>query len=482
VLRRSQLISLASAAKKNGGLDLMLRYNPVVRAKVLRLIRTFDRADAQGRQELTEALTARILKLARQTEYGRGRREAYTSWPVLTNTQLRDSPDSFARRGALSIPAATSGTTGLPIKLWRSSVCIAAEQAFLDHMVRSHGLTWAGARVATLRAMGTKSTSDLSPPYGLETHAGRRLVLSGLHLSAKTLPWFLDRLTSFRPDILWTSPTMGASLLHLMISTGQHLGIRIPLILTSSAHFSPELREAMEREWGGKIFDYYGQAERVCFAVSSRAGEFWFNPAYGRVELTPSETDELTDGNRQISIVATGFWNSAMPLVRYDTGDRAIVPATATETDLRAISLGLQPFGGIASRTDDFIVTSEGLRIGSLNAVPWEVENLLQVQIVQESLNSVVVRALTLPRFSAADCARLEANARAKLPRSIAVRVEVVDRLQVGAHGKTPFVVRQIDQPPSCSALPTRADQSQDPVITDQAPFTRVAEVKENPC
>ena len=155
--------------------------------------------------------------------------------------------------------------------------------------------------------------------------------------------------------------------------------------------------------------------------------------------------------------MATGFWNTAMPLVRYDTGDRAIVPTTASEADLRAISLGLKPFSGIAGRSDDFIVTSEGMRLGALNAIPWEVENLLQVQFVQESFTSVVVRALALPRFSAADCARLEANARSRLPGNITVRVEVVDRLLVGPHGKTPVVIRQIDDPPAGSGMFTHA-------------------------
>jgi len=308
-----------------------------------------------------------------------------------------------------------------------------------------------------MRPHATKSTADLSPPFGIETHRGRRLILSSPHLSPATLPWFLDRLASFRPEILWTTPTVGANLVFLMHLSGRKLKAPLPIVLTSSARLDSELRQTMEREWGATVYDYYGQAERVCFAASSRLGEFWFNPAYGRVELASSETDEMTDEGRHTRIIATGFWNSAMPLVRYDTGDRAIVPTNATENDLRAISLGLQPFFGIAGRTDEFVISPEGTRIGGLNCVPWEVENVLQVQIVQEAFDSVVIRALTLPNFRPADVARLEANARAKIPGSMAIRVELADSLQAGPHGKTPYVIRNVDPTPSRSALLTEA-------------------------
>jgi len=218
----------------------------------------------------------------------------------------------------------------------------------------------------------------------------------------------------------------------------------------------PGLRAAFEREWGATVFDYYGQAERACLAVAARAGEFWFNPAYGRVDLVPSNDDEIMGGRRHVSIVATGYWNSAMPLVRYDTGDRAIVCATATADDLRAIALGLKPFLGVAGRSDEYVVAPGGMHIGGLNCIPWEVGHLLQAQIIQKS-NEIVIHALAEPGFGPIDRARLEANARAKIPGSMAIRVEVVERLQTSPHGKTPFVIRNAVPARFCPAAVAEA-------------------------
>jgi phenylacetate-CoA ligase len=91
--------------------------------------------------------------------------------------------------------------------------------------------------------------------------------------------------------------------------------------------------------------------------------------AYGRVELLPSADDPILGGRRYVRIISTGFWNSAMPLIRYDTGDRAIVPAEANERDLEAISLGLLPFFGISGRDDDYILAPTGLKIGEVGVI-----------------------------------------------------------------------------------------------------------------
>ena len=133
-----------------------------------------------------------------------------------------------------------------------------------------------------------------------------------------------------------------------------------------------------------------------------------------------------------------------MPLVRYDTGDLAIVPATAGLEEYEQIALGLKPFLGIAGRADEFVLTPDGLRICGLNQIPREVANLLQVQIVQESLDRIIVRAVTRQAFNATDQARLLANIRAKIPPSMTFSLEPTECLVRTPAGKAPFVIRRL--------------------------------------
>ena len=118
--------------------------------------------------------------------------------------------------------------------------------------------------------------------------------------------------------------------------------IHFDAIITTSELLTPDLRATLEHDLHARVYDHYGQAERVCTAASNSDQTYYFDPAYGRVELIPVDGYEAGEGRRAVSIMGTTFWNDAMPLVRYDTGDLAIVPAA---TDPGADRLAADPSG-----------------------------------------------------------------------------------------------------------------------------------------
>lgn len=440
---RDGLVLVAGKAKSLGALDLALRYNPVVRRQVKEAIRRCRTGDPRQRRECADRLLGMVIRRARLTRYGRQFGNSIRDWPILTKAQLRDDPPAFVAPGLLRVPAATGGTTGLPLALNRSLRCVAAEQVFLDNLLAPHGLSWGRARVAVLRGDAIKRVDDCDPPFGRETHRGRRLILSSPHLSAATLGWYLERLAAFKPDILFAYPTTLANILMLMSGSSRRL--RVPLVVTSSECLDAALYQTVQQEMGAAIIDYYGLAERSAFAVRESENRWMFDPAYGKIELISSPADEITDGQRYVPIIATGYWNDAQPLIRYDTGDRAMVPVSADAAALEAIATGERPFFGIAGRSDEYVFTPDGRRIAGLNQVAREVQNVLRIQLVQEELDRIAIRVLVTPRFGSEDQAMVLGNARAKVPGSIAIDIQIVERLETTPRGKTPFIIRRVD-------------------------------------
>ena len=440
MMDRAFLAAAAAHAKQHGLTDLAIRYNPVVRYQVSRVIERFHRADLQERRRLSEELTARTIAAARGSDYGRGFSGCYEDWPRLTKSMIRDAPSAFTRRTLLNIPAATAGTTGTPMLLQRSAVCAAAEQTFLDRLLGPDGPSWGSARVAVLRGDAIKNAADGRPPFAIRTHFGRRMLLSPIHLTPENFPWYVEALNRFRPRILLLYPNQAVNLLRLLEQSGRH--IQVGAIVTSSEQLPRETRHALERTMGVPVHDFYGQSERVCFASSGGAEAYYFHPAYGRVELPAADWYDAGEGRRAVSIVGTTFWNGAMPLVRYDTGDLAIVPRATDSIQLEEIALGLRPFLGIAGRSDEYVLTPDGLRVTSIDHIVRDVENILQVQIVQEASGDVEVRALVRRDFSEANRGKLLHNIRTKVPPSLKVRFNIVDRLSMTKAGKTPFVIR----------------------------------------
>lgn len=435
---KSLLSHLVSYAKGQGSIDFLVRYNPLLRHRIRQAMGLFRNATFQERAVLTETYTARIQHLARRTRYGAAQADLSRPWAVLEKQAVvAGAKDFVAPWPLIRIPAATGGTTGVPLKVWRSLESIAAEQLFIDDLLAPYGLSMR-SRMAVLRADAVKPPHDTSPPYGRISHFGKRLTLSSSHLNRQTLPWYHQALERFAPSVLWVYPSAVINLLSLLERANLHL--RIPVILASSEVLPPSVHTALEHFFGGSVVNYYGQAERVCFAHSVRPEEFFFNPCYGRVELVPLASEHDTTGAARI--VGTAYWNAVMPLIRYDTGDLLDVPRHYGEKERTEITLGVRAFAGISGRQGEYVLTRDGMRVIGLNHIPREVEHVIQIQIVQPDYDTVLVHVLAEPGFSIQEAHRLRDQARAKLPGSMRVEVEVVERLRTTAAGKTPFVIR----------------------------------------
>jgi len=436
---RSLLLKTAAAAKADGATDMLVRYHPLIRRRLLHRMEEFH-APAADVSALSDALTARVLNAAQLTSYGAGRTCRLSDWPVLDKETLRTTPKFINPRSLIRIPAGTGGTNGVPLKLWRSLESVVAEQAFLDSILAPYGLSMR-SRVAVLRADTVKPPGYAAPPYGRISHGGRRLTLSSPHLSPQTLRWYYDSLRDFAPSVLWVYPSMATNLLRLL---GQaDLPLRIPVILASSEMLLGSAHRALEAWFQCRVINYYGQAERVCLAYSTKPEEFYFSPGYGRVELNASPPGN-SEGDHYVRIIGTGYWNLAMPLIRYHTGDYLYVPKEYGEKELADIAIGRRPFTSMAGREGEYILTRDGMRIIGLNQIPREIEHISQIQLVQPDFDTLQVNVIALPGFSAADAAALRDQARAKLPSSIQVAVQPVERLLTTARGKTPFVIRHV--------------------------------------
>src|SRR5690606_38406780 len=94
------------------------------------------------------------------------------------------------------------------------------------------------------------------------------------------------------------------------------------------------------------------------------------------VEIDPHEEG---DGWVRGEILATGFANRAMPLLRYRTGDVATLRQGAHCPCGRARPL----IEGIDGRIEDYVVTPDGRRIGRLDHVFKDARFIQEAQIRQ---------------------------------------------------------------------------------------------------
>jgi phenylacetate-CoA ligase len=308
-------------------------------------------------------------------------------------------------------------------------------------MLAPYGLRFGAARIASLRGDDVKAPSDRDPPFGIMANSGNHLILSAQHVTSETVDWFYEKLADFKPDIFYVYPSSGEILALRMLERGMQLPL--PLVMSNSEVLHPAGRKVIKEAFMGPVLDHYGVSERVVFAHSRKEGEFWINPAYGRTELIPVADDDLPHGFACAEIIGTGFWNEAMPLVRYRTGDRLIYPESYDDQDLEDVTLGLKPFSGIVGRDKDFVLSSRGEMIWCAKFA-WDTTRIVRIQVIQNSFTAIRILVVGKPGFGDSDLAVLMANVRNKVPADMHVDVELVSELQRLPNGKVPYVIRNV--------------------------------------
>lgn len=421
--------------------DGFLRRCPPFYGRALAVFERLAGADMEARRAFAEARLRRVLGAAMRTEYGRAWRGHWQleEWPLLEKEPLRQGSRRFLAVGAWrTVGASTSGTTGTPLALRRSVESVAVEQAALDWLWRAAGVEPRRARVAVLRGDNIKAPEDREPPFWRVELGGRRLIFSSNHLDASTLEHFLGALERFQPQVLFAYPSCVESLCRLMRERGRRLSI--PLCVTSSEKPTPALGGLLCETLGARWVDYYGQAERVALAYALEPGRYRFLPGYAVVELVAVER---TADHTVYEIVGTPLWNLAMPLVRYRTGDFVRLPSGLDADQLELVRWGIEPFEGVEGRFGDYLVSPEGAILMGIDHLPRDVERVVRMQVIQERPD--YVRLLVIPDrgFGPENIAQIRANVARKLPPSMRVEIETVDRLERTAQLKTPFVIRR---------------------------------------
>jgi len=433
---------LAARAKGLWFANNWLRRPPMIYQRARSVFDELLEKGLEERIEWTERRLVQVLDRASGTAYGRKMgSKPLTSWPYLSKETVKTDPGAFVAGSVwLAVPASTGGSSGLPLKLWRSLGSLAVEQAALDRLLVAKGIDPRRARRAVLRGESFKDPSDFSPPFWRFGDRGREMVMSSLHLTPGTAPVYVDQLAAFEPEYLWVYPSSLEALCALVLQQGGRL--RVPVVLSSSEVLPQRVRGLASAALGCQVIDYYGQAERVAFAYSFQEREYRFLPGYAHVELLPAGSREDYD---LYEVVGTCLWNTAMPLIRYRTGDLVRVSRGLDEKALTEICHGCASFLGVEGREQEYVISPDGARLIGLNHLAWGLDDVIQMQIIQKSRQQLRVLVVAGPRYNADSEAQLMSNLRAYFPASMSTEVDRVERLHRTASGKTPFIIREVD-------------------------------------
>jgi phenylacetate-CoA ligase len=181
-------------------------------------------------------------------------------------------------------------------------------------------------------------------------------------------------------------------------------------------------------------------AEIVATASECPHGKMHLWPELGIIEVMDDNSPVLPE--KIGSLICTGLLNGDMPLIRYMTGDRA----SLAENDKKCTcGRSLPLLNSVEGRTDDIFYTSGGRQIGRLDPIFKAHLPVIEAQVVQESLNKVIVRFVPAPDYEPKDGQSIIKRLQERMG-DIDVVLEAVSELPREPNGKFRAVISKINQ------------------------------------
>ena len=361
--------------------------------------------------------------------------------PLLTRQLVMENGDRLVARNASKadrIVGYTSGTTGSPMRLvWDRRVCLA--KTVVDwRQKRLAGLN-PGDRIAFFLGRQVTPLGQKRPPFWRHNRVLNHLFCSSFHLSSVNLPAYLEKLERFRPRAIEGYPSTLSILAGYLNSRRETFPLQA--VLASSETLLPAQRESIERAFGCRIFDFYGMAERAVFATecAEHRGKH-VNSDFGHVEVLAGGKEAAADAEMG-RIVATSLHNFSMPLLRYETSD-----ITALQAKPCRCGCAMPVMSGVATKDEDIVVTPDGRYISSsiLNAVTHHLTNIVESQIIQESVDRITMRVVPGAGYGDEDSQFIRKALREVLGDGVGVGIELVESIPRTASGKFRWVISKV--------------------------------------
>ncbi len=366
--------------------------------------------------------------------------EFWRSLPALERRDLQDQGDALK---STRLPAeygktfkiSTSGSTAMPVSVWRSDL-----QALILEAVVLRKVLWQGCDFAAKLGVVMRDPEKLSgPPAGrhypdwgspaaLMFATGPSVVLDNGASIAEIVAW----LAREAPAYLRIAPTLLKEVSFHLLDRGMGPPT-LRGIMSSAEVVAPGLRALVRRVFGVDVFASYGANEAGTIALQCPAHEHYHVQAEATlVEVIDDEGKPCAPGQVG-TVLLTALHSFAYPLIRYAIGDRAEVGGPCSCGRPHPV------LRQIIGRTRDQIVLPSGQRryvhFGQVLAF-WDFGDIRQFQVVQKTHQDLELRLVTRRPLSAEIEAELARRLRGMTGEHFRVAITYHDAIPLTAGGK----------------------------------------------
>ena len=237
-------------------------------------------------------------------------------FPFIDKEIVKSNEDQFISdkfKKSELIQKKTSGSTGMPLAIYMNKDTTLKEWAFVVHIWERIGFTSKSSRIL-MREIEDKN-KGICYFDGLKNEL--RIDIS--NMTPENMEIYCKAIERYKPDYIHGYPSATLQLCKFIEKRG--IKHQFKGVLPSSEGMSKEEVNYIKRVLNCPCLSFYGHTERLVMAGQCECSEcYHVEPLYGYCELIDKNGEVIREEGKTGEIVATGFCNTGMPLIRYKTG------------------------------------------------------------------------------------------------------------------------------------------------------------------
>lgn len=365
--------------------------------------------------------------------------------PVVDKETITRNPALFINSELKSrgLKSNTGGSSGTPFSfLIEKGITRSKEAAHFGWYWNQYGFN-SGDKVLMIRGKSLQNNGN----YEYQV-IGNKLVVSCYNLNQSSLKEIYTEILKFKPKFIHAYPS---SLLIFTKELQVYLkndspDFRVDAIFLGSEYLFEHDEKLFNSFYKSNIITWYGHSECLIHGGKCNlSGDYHFYPFYGFLELIDKNGLVINEPNVEGRIVATGFDNNVMPLIRYDTGDLGVYSEkNVCECGFRGKSLSK-----IVGRGKDFIVLDDYTKV-TLTAFIFgqhhvEFEKIKEIQIIQNVKGIIDLHLVPLNDFKVDDIINLKSRLENSVKKNmLCVNIRLVELIEKTHRGKHKILIQNI--------------------------------------
>lgn len=361
-------------------------------------------------------------------------------FPILTKELIRANykqmlARDFDKKNLLA--SHTSGSSGKALDFYQTKDSLPFIWAIWWRFRNRFGVEWGDKHLNCTGKLVVPIKTKESPFWRINKPMNQWLI-NMQHISSEKIHDIANMIDLEQFMYFSGYPSIIYSLASLMLDKGIKITNAPHFIFTGAEKMYEDQKIVIKKIFPNVILsDHYGTSEGVVNASKCKNDIYHEDFELGHLEC--EEKHWLSDTEYEGDILGTSFINYGMPFIRYKIGDSAI-----WSTKNCSCGLHSQVITDIQGRTEDYIITPEGLKLKRFDYLFKDTIDIQECQVVQERLGHIIFRIVKRATYSLKTEQHIEKNVHEMISPTIICHFEYVSEIERTSAGKFKAVVSKL--------------------------------------